>query len=229
MITTRNKSYQARYLLMVAIFLAGFGNPVAATLLGVELAPPPSAIVLYNNAGTTTYDAGTDLFSVDASPLGMNSGGSISVISPIPGGAEGVDINISVDETGSLIGGVPGDDLVVFGEVVLGAETFTGPLLTGEITDFGFSDTGGPTDLFDFLFTTTGGLLTDLFGANIGVTLTSESSSFTGVFSADFTGEAKGNIGTGSIPPTDTIPEPATLVLFGVGLAGLGFARRRKK
>ncbi|NQV22680.1 MAG: PEP-CTERM sorting domain-containing protein, partial [Rhodospirillales bacterium] len=28
--------------------------------------------------------------------------------------------------------------------------------------------------------------------------------------------------------PTPSIPEPGTLALFGLGLAGIGFARRRK-
>ena len=29
--------------------------------------------------------------------------------------------------------------------------------------------------------------------------------------------------------PEQSIPEPATFVLFGIGLAGLGFARKKKK
>ena len=213
-------------LLMMALFLFGYAYPSAATLLGVELTSP---VVLYNNAGTTTYNAGTDLFSVDASPIAINNGGTISLIIPIPGGGlEGVEINIEVDETGGLVGGVPGeDDLVVFGRV-LGAGAPSGVLLTGDITDFGFRNTGGTTDLFDFLFTSTGGLLAGDFGPNIGVTLTSENSSFTGVFSESFGGRAKGNIGSGRLPPS-AIPEPATLALFGIGLVGLGLGRSRKK
>ncbi len=37
-------------------------------------------------------------------------------------------------------------------------------------------------------------------------------------------------LGTGtSVPPGDTVPEPATMALFGLGLLGAGFARRRRQ
>jgi hypothetical protein len=44
------------------------------------------------------------------------------------------------------------------------------------------------------------------------------------VFDSICTGNAGGCIG----PPDSSIPEPVTLALFGLGLAGLGFSRRRK-
>ncbi len=37
------------------------------------------------------------------------------------------------------------------------------------------------------------------------------------------------NIQAGTVPGPTPMPEPTTLALFGLGLAGLGFARRRKK
>jgi hypothetical protein len=36
------------------------------------------------------------------------------------------------------------------------------------------------------------------------------------------------NISGDAVAPTTAVPEPGTLALFGLGLAGLGFARRRK-
>ena len=73
---------------------------------------------------------------------------------------------------------------------------YAGVLLTGEIVQFGYQDSGGPTDLYDFRFVVTGGALADLFsGQDIGITLASETSTFADDFMVDFSGEAKGTLG----------------------------------
>lgn len=218
------------WLLIVVVLLGSYANPAAASLLGVELDLP---FILFNNTGATNYTAGSDLFSLEASPIAIRESAALAPVFITPaGGVELVAVNIRVDDSGTLLGGVPGNDLLVSGEVTLSDGSFlSGSLLTAEITDFGFNDPGGTTDLFDFLFDVTGGLLADLFGgisADIGVTLTSEQSSFGGSFIADFDGAAKGNIGRGLAPPDfETVPEPDPLVLFSMALAGIAFARRK--
>ena len=75
-----------------------------------------------------------------------------------------VAIGIEVDDAGFLVGGVPGDDFSLVGEVDLGAlGIFSGDLLTGEVSAFGFRDSGGTTDDFEFEFIITGGKLATLF------------------------------------------------------------------
>jgi len=167
----------------------------SAALLGNTLNLP---LISYDNGGTTSYDAATDTFSVDATSLSLlpPSGAPIS-IGPFPGGD--FDIRIVVDASGALIGGLPGDDLVVTGEVdltAMGMGVVSGVLLTGEVTGFGFKDSGGPTDFFDFSFVVTGGKLAYLYpGGAVGVNLISEGSSFANDFSVHFNGEAKGTLG----------------------------------
>ena len=177
--------------------LAALAVPGAASaaLLGNTLDLP---LISYDNQGTTAYDAANDSFSVDASPTALLAPSNPPVvIDADASGARDFDINIRVDASGTLIGGVPGDDLVVTGEVTVpGMGTVSGVLLTGEITGFGYQDSGGPTDSFDFSFVVTGGALAYLYpGGAVGVTLSSESSTFIGDFSVDFGGEAKGTLG----------------------------------
>ena len=182
-----------RFLLLA--ISAGLTVPAFAALLGVTLSHP---LIAFNNQGTTTYDAAIDQFLVDASPLAirLTSSEPPVLIDPVPGLGETLVINATVDNTGALTGGVPGDDLLVVGQVDLGATGFfSGVLLTGEVTGFGFRDSGGSTDSYDFTFTVTGGQLAFLYPSAVGVQVTSEQSDFTGDFTVSFGGEAKGTLG----------------------------------
>ena len=206
---------------------------VLLSLLGTT---PEYPLIVYDNQGTLNYDAATDLLDIHAEPKFFRADptSTPSIITANPGD---VRLRIEVDDTGALIGGTPGDDFTVNGDIDLDGDTnvdVSGLLLSGEIIDFGFRDSGGTTDLFDFHVAITGGQLTTnpltsamYAGRGLVVTTTSEQSNFTDDFTVDFDGEAKGNIGTtllGSLhvfgfedmdadgnyePPTDTPWEAA--------------------
>jgi hypothetical protein len=110
------------------------------------------------------------------------------------------DVLIRVGTSGGLLGGVLGDDLILTGVVDQdhdGTPEYSGTLLTGEVLAFGFQDTGTTTDRYDMLFAATGGELLGVLGSDyIGVTVTSENSTFTGDFTVPFSGGAKGNLGS---------------------------------
>ena len=159
-------------------------------------------VITYNNTGTTSYDASTDVFLVNASSLILvTPGNPPETIYAVPGGADDFIIEISVDSSGALVGGSAGDDLLIVGEVTVpGLGTQTGVLLTGEVTGFGFQDSGSTTDNFDFTFDVTGGLLASLYPSKVvGVTLISENSNFDEsslyAFTVNFGGGAKGTLG----------------------------------
>ncbi|NND61041.1 MAG: hypothetical protein HKN49_12320, partial [Gammaproteobacteria bacterium] len=160
-------------------------------LLDVGLEFP---LVTFNNDGMLAYEAASGSLSINATPLAVllqPAGPASPPISFGPGGS--LSISAILDPLGVPVAG----SISVSGDVDLGAlGLYSGVLMTGEIVAFGFEDSGGPTDLYDFEFVPTGGaLLFALNGGNIGVELTSESSSFEGDFMADFGGEAKGTLG----------------------------------
>src|SRR5262249_12384527 len=141
-------------------------------LLGVAPALP---IIQYDSGGSANYNNTTDTYTIAATPL------TITLPSTPTGffftGA--VNVNIKVDGTGALIGGVPGNDFSVTGDVDVNGDfvvdylAINGPLLTGEISQFGFLDSGGTTDRYDFRFTVTGGQLASYWaGKDIGVVTT---------------------------------------------------------
>ena len=184
------------------------GNSRAA-LLGVNVTPP---IINYLNTGSfsTSYNSGSQIFTVTTTPTTIKftaSEPTFSILTP-----RSMTIRIQVDNTGALVGGVPGPDLLISGRVqrVVGTvtNTYIGLLLTGEVTAFGYQDTGTAVDDYDFRFTPTGGLLLPFFQCDhIGVTLISEASTFTGLFTTNFNGQSKGNVGLeDQTPPTITCP-----------------------
>jgi hypothetical protein len=160
----------------------------------VGVAPLDLPIIGYNSGGTVSYDQVSDEFSISATPLSLENSLGINLFDD-----GSLDINVLVDSSGTLVGGSPGDDLVLMGDVDTDGDFIadvSGVLLTGEITAFGSQDSGGITDLYDFKFTISGGLLASLYaGKDLGVTTTSENSNFVGDFTVDFGGFAKGAIG----------------------------------
>lgn len=211
-------------LVLAGLVLAlGASAPASATLLNVPVTFP---LLSYDNGGTTSYDAATDAFRLDAFPIAIRTSAADSphFITPsLPVAGEYFTISILVDDAGNLIGGGAGDDLAIFGFVDIDGDSvvdYSGTLLTGDVTGFGYQNNSGTTDLFDFTFDVTGGALASLFSSSVGVSLQSERSSFTGSFESNFGGGGKGTLGN--------IPEPASLVLFGMGVLGLGAVGRKR-
>ena len=186
------------------------------TLLGVL---PDFPVVVYDNQGTLTYNisaggillppgSGLDLLAtgllrVTASPIAIRFSPSEPPRFVVPTGdpaIEGLIVRARIDENGLLYGGVINEDLILIGEVDAdgdGLIDYAGILLTGEIAEFGFEDVGTATDKYDLRVTVTGGALADAFflDRDIGVVVTSEGSSFGGLFTTSFSGGAKGILG----------------------------------
>lgn len=178
-----------------------------AALLNVIIENPA---ISFNDFGTngTTFTKATEVFSIRTNALALQLAPSDPpiFISPVSGAGFGVlTLDVYVNGSGVLVEGHPGEDLIIAGTVTIGSSTYSGTLLSGEAAAFGHEDSGGSTDIFDFRFTTTGGLLAapglPFHGMDIGMRLTSEMSSFVGNFDGNFGGNAKGVVGV-ILPPS---------------------------
>jgi len=191
-------------------------KPVEADLIDIPLLDHPD---VFSGFIDVTYDAATDRFIADGFALTFDDDG---VGTPENISSGGFNITATINEFGKATGGT----LTIEGDV-LGV----GPsLLTADLADFGFQDPPGG-DLFDFLFSTTGGSLADAYfggiGAPVGVILDANCSTFNGFFDRDFDNLINGIPGTG-FGLSDTgvpVPEPASTIL---GLLGLGLVAMRR-
>ncbi len=189
-------------------------------LLGVTLATLP--IEFYNATGQLRHEASSGSFNISATPTSVFFPGGPRVINASHGDFQ---IHARLDGTGafvrgvvagdtSVIGGVNsnGDDVYMAGSVDVDGNgsinplTESGVLLTGELYAFGFNNSNGPTDQYDFKFVVTGGLLAPFYaGRDGGITMTSEASTFANNFGVDFRGQAKGSAGPIARPALSSV------------------------
>ncbi|GFO66918.1 hypothetical protein GMLC_04970 [Geomonas limicola] len=172
--------------LFVCLVLLLTAQPAWCDILGVTPGYPNTT---FSSVTGTSFSPTSGLLSVATTPqLTTLSSGTTAVRVGTP---RSLTIAVQVDSSGRLVGGVNGDDLVLIGTV----GSYTGTLLTGEIIEYGITNSGA-IDYLDFRFRVTGGALAGLYaGQDIGVTQSIENSSFNGSFLAAFAGGAKGNLG----------------------------------
>jgi uncharacterized repeat protein (TIGR01451 family) len=194
---------------MVLLVTLAMGRADAANrLLGIgSLYPLALPTMAYGNGQVDydynmVYDATLGMLYVQGFPTVFRPSVSIATIvgsSVSLGLGRSVEIWVDVGTNGVLVGTGTDYDLKVVGAVDFNGDSvmdFDGVLLTGKAVAFGFNETGGATDLYDFWFEVTGGMLQPLYvNGYVGVQVTSESSTFTGNFATDFIGKAKGTFG----------------------------------
>ncbi|RKY07458.1 MAG: hypothetical protein DRP56_05660 [Planctomycetota bacterium] len=181
---------------LLGLLAACIATSASAALIGIQPGFPTTIF----NGGSTSYDAASNLFTVNSVPAVIR----FSPLTPprvvLPdNGVKSMTLSLQVDETGTFVGGVAGDDLVITGQVDEdgdGTPDYTGVLLAGDVVEFGYLDTGAPTDVYDFRIQVNGGSLAEFFNVkDIGLVLRSANSSFAGDFTVDFSGLANGLLG----------------------------------
>jgi hypothetical protein len=197
-----------RFVCIGVVTVLAVGAGVQAAPLGLTLYTPD----ISSGFVSVSYDAGAEVFSASGYAFTLDFDGLAPPDEDIIAGT--FDISLPVGSSGTITPGV--GSLAIEGSV-----QSSGPsLLLGEIAAFGFLDDGG--EIFEFLFTVTGGDLAGSFDPTVGVILDASDSGFSGTFSCSFS-----NSGFG-VSDTANIPEPATLSLLFGGLA-LTVAHRRRR
>jgi len=174
-------------LLLVAMAVVPVSFAAPNPLLTVQTGYPDITFQSGVNQGCT-YDGTT--FTVSAVPNTLQSNAN-DLPAFFSNGL--VTITADIDGNGTFSGGA----ITINGSV----GSYTNPVLTGTITDYGIADFGA-TDRIEFVFTTTGGSLATDFGVNGGIIVSMEGSTYEGAFVPGVScTQAKGNIGPTPEPP----------------------------
>lgn len=213
--------------LILGVMILGLALVVGradAALLDMNVFLPD---LLSNSTGVYSYDAAADLFTSTATPLTITFTGLPASHIAITG-PKSYSVGFYVDAAGKFVSGIAGDDLIITGNIDADGDSiidYSGDLIKGEITDFGWLDTGTNFDLFNYSFIFTGGVLSSYYapyGYKGGDSMSSEHSTFTGSFATSFSG-------TKVKHDTSPIPEPSSLLLLGSGLLSAALLRVRRK
>ncbi|MEQ1663452.1 MAG: hypothetical protein ABL877_12240 [Thiobacillus sp.] len=185
----------------------------SAAVLGLV---PGEPVLDFSGVGMIDYDATTGTVTISGDPIILLQNDPFILGEVMPTGPDSekyVTISFKVDNTGALVDGVGA--MTVYGAIDVDFDTipeYDGVLLQADVDAFGFQDGGASNDTFDMRMTNVTGLLAaNMYpGKDLAVVLTSEISAefpnaFNGSFAANFTGHAKGNLG--SVDPVVVVGE----------------------
>jgi len=216
-------------ILLILVMLMGLsgivvGNAQAALISGLNLSVPD---IFSDSTGTFSYTASSGLFTSSAIPFTVTFGGAPIFIT----GTKSYLASFYVDAAGNFSGGVGGADLTIIGNIDVNGDLineYSGTLLTGEVTNFGWLDSGTEFDLFNYTFNATGGALVGFYvaGTGGGDAMSSETSTFTGSFTSNFGSTGFGKTKHDTAP---LVPEPGSMLLLGMGILGIFGLKRKVK
>lgn len=189
-----------------------------------DIAADVNGVVQYN------YTAGNGTFTMKNTPFLLATGPDSAqefTILPTSDGVRRQSLSVALDSNGKFVDNAS-NTYELYGTTTVAGQTFSGLLLQGKPTNFGYQDNGA-FDMFDLEINLTGGALADAFGENAYMLIRPElQSSFTGDFTSTFSAQKATSNTRGSYTPVPPVPEPATWMILIGGGAGLAMFNRRR-
>jgi hypothetical protein len=217
--------------------LLGFGSPrrAAADLIrpnATQAFPDLQGNIV--GAQTYTYDSTsqTGTFQVNNAPVLMAIGPQTTneyFVTDTNSQIRSQAIQVKLDSTGRLLNDAS-NSFSLYGTVTIGNQSFSGLLLQGTPTAFGFDPHPGSLPHFDMNVTLTGGRLKDLYGPDAYVSIITETNNtFTGSFAQTFQASKPiTNVRAYNAPSPLPVPEPSTLVVI-LACGGAGWMYRNRR